>query len=283
MANVFFVSDLHGSISWYEKLLKTIRDELPSLVLLGGDLLPHPLRDSSKYPDFILDFLRPKFMELKQTLGTKYPRVMLIMGNDDYKSLEHDLIAGGQAQLWEYIHFKKKSVLDHTLAGYSYVPPTPFQLKDWERYDVSRFVDPGCVSPEEGMHSTETDVDKLRYSTIQKDLEALFHEEDLTKTICLFHAPPYQTNLDRADLDGKMIDHAPLDVHVGSIAIQRFIKKRQPWITLHGHIHESSRITGEWREMIGDTYAFSAAYEGPELSIINFDIDNPDQAVRMLV
>jgi len=35
------------------------------------------------------------------------------------------------------------------------VPPTPFLLKDWEKYDVSAYVDPGCVSPEEGYHRVE--------------------------------------------------------------------------------------------------------------------------------
>jgi len=35
---------------------------------------------------------------------------------------------------------------------------------------------------------------------------------------------------------------------VGSIAVRRFIEERQPLLTLHGHIHESARLTGDWRE-----------------------------------
>ena len=35
----------------------------------------------------------------------------------------------------------------------------------------------------------------------------------------------------------KMIDYAPLDVHVGSIAVRRFIESRAPYLTLHGHVH----------------------------------------------
>jgi hypothetical protein len=57
--------------------------------------------------------------------------------------------------------------------GYNYVPPTPFQLKDWERYDVSRYVEPGCVSPEEGRRSVTVDAMETRYATIQQDLVAL--------------------------------------------------------------------------------------------------------------
>ena len=35
--------------------------------------------------------------------------------------------------------------------GYNCVPPTPFRLKDFDRSDVSPYVDPGCVPPEEGL------------------------------------------------------------------------------------------------------------------------------------
>ena len=105
----------------------------------------------------------------------------------------------------------------------------------------------------------------------------------MSKAIFLFHAPPYQTNLDRAELDNKMVDHAPLDVHIGSIAIQRFIKNRQPLITLHGHVHESNRITGQWRDQIDNIHLYSAVYDGHELAIICFDPDRPKLAFRQII
>jgi hypothetical protein len=43
-------------------------------------------------------------------------------------------------------------------------------------------------------------------------------------------------------------DHVPLDVHVGSVAVRRFIEDRRPLLTLHGHIPESALLTGSWRE-----------------------------------
>ncbi len=102
-------------------------------------------------------------------------------------------------------------------------------------------------------------------------------------TVCLFHSPPYRTDLDRAALDGHTVDHAPLDLHVGSIAIQRFIEDRQPLLTLHGHIHESPRLTGNWRQKIGRTHAFTAAHDGPELALVRFDLDDLDNATRELL
>ena len=181
------------------------------------------------------------------------------------------------------IHFKEALAGEYTVYGYACVPPTPFLLKDWERYDVSRYVDPGCIPPEDGWRSVSMPANEIRHATIQADLEKLAAETDLSRSIFLFHAPPYQTSLDRAALDGRMIDNVPLDVHVGSIAIRRFILKRQPRITLHGHIHESARLTGSWRERLGQTWAFSAAHDGPELALIRFDPADPAGAIRELL
>ena len=68
-----------------------------------------------------------------------------------------------------------------------------------------------------------------------------------------------------------------MDVHVGSIAIQRFIKTKQPLLTLHGHVHESAQITGWWNEKVERTYSFTAAHDGPELAVVRFDTDTSEE------
>ena len=123
----------------------------------------------------------------------------------------------------------------------------------------------------------------VRHSAISGDLQKLVGDDDLTRGIFLFHTPPHETALDRAAMDGKTIDHVPLDIHVGSIAVRRFIENRQPLTTLHGHIHESSRMTGRWHDRIGHTYMFNAAHDGPELSVVMFDLENPGDAKRELL
>jgi len=287
MSNCFFVSDLHGKIERYNKLFLQILIEEPEAIFFGGDLLPSGLfaltSSETVVDDFINDFLVTEFLKLKKKMGSKYPYVFLILGNDDSKINEKDFIDGQQLGIWEYIHNKKIGFEDFDVYGYSYVPPTPFQLKDWEKYDVSRYVDPGCVSPEEGWHSINVPQHELRYSTIEKDLDALVGDDIVSDSIFLFHTPPYKTNLDRAALDGKMIDHIPLDVHVGSIAVQRFIEEKQPAITLHGHVHESARLTGNWRDMIGKTHLFTAAHNGPELSLVRINKEHPEQSTRELI
>jgi Icc-related predicted phosphoesterase len=99
----------------------------------------------------------------------------------------------------------------------------------------------------------------------------------------LFHSPPHLTKLDRAAFDGQRIDHVPLDIHVGSIAIRKFIEQIQPHFTLHGHVHESSTLTRAWSEKIGNPYAFSAAYDGPELAVIKFKPTHPQKASREIL
>lgn len=282
MKDCFFASDLHGVKGRYQALFSVILREKPAAVFLGGDLFPG--LEGASGGDFLEDFLAPEMAALKQELGEEYPRIFLILGNDDSKFQEAGLEGyAGQDGLWDYLHNRSVTFGEYQIYGYNYVPPTPFLNKDWERYDISRFVDPGCIPPEQGRHSSQEPLNLIEHATIRKDLKALAEGKELGKAVFLFHSPPYQTKLDRAALDGKTIDHVPLDPHVGSIAVREFILARQPWLTLHGHVHESSRLTGEWKDQLGKTVSLSAAYHGPELALVRFQLDHPSGASRELI
>ena len=287
MTTCLFASDLHGHTDRYKKLFDAIMTEEPGGVFLGGDLLPHPFLaltgGNEEYADFLSDFLAPGFASLRAEMGPAYPEVFLILGNDDPRVDEQRFREQSRLGLWHYAHDTEIPFRGFSVFGYSCVPPTPFQLKDWERYDVSRYVPPGSVSPEEGGRTVEVPPHEVRYATIREDLVALAGEQEMDRAVFLFHTPPHETKLDRAALDGKMVDHVPLDVHVGSIAVRRFIEERQPLVTLHGHIHESTRLTGSWRDTIGRTHLFSAAHDEPELSLVRIDLDCPEEATRSLL
>ena len=282
MTTALFTSDLHGSKKKYEFLFNNILIIKPAVVFLGGDLMGLAAKaQNNAIPtgeDFLYDYLAMNLQKIRDELKNEYPAIFVILGNDDPKIHEAALLDISTTGLLTYVNELKVNFQAYNVIGYSYVPPTPFLNKDWEKYDVSRFVDVGCVSPEEGFRSIPISVNELRFFTIKRDLEKLFTDVDLSRTICLFHAPPYQTKLDRAALDGVQIDHAPLDVNVGSIAIKEFILTRSPYLTLHGHIHESSGITGSWKERIGDTVSFQGATEPNEYGIILFDLDDPNNA-----
>jgi Icc-related predicted phosphoesterase len=283
----YFVSDLHGREKFYKKLFSAVQQDVPKAVFLGGDLLPSGSLyfggEQTFKNNFTDDFLVPELLKLRGVLKKHFPRFFIILGNDDARAEEAVILHHDQENLWKYMHYRKTAFMDYQIYGYSCVPPTPFVLKDWERYDVSHFIDPGALAPEEGRLTAAVCEKEIQEHTIQDDLENLSAGDSLANAIFLFHAPPYQTRLDRAALDDRFVEHVPLDVHVGSIAIQRFIQEKQPLVTLHGHVHESARLTGFWQEKIGRTHAFSAAHDGPELAIICFDPSQPEKAVRRLL
>lgn len=284
--NCFFVSDLHGKTCRYEKLFELILKEVPDVVFVGGDILPsytHRISSSDIFDEFIEDYFLKKLLSLKENLKDKYPEVLIIFGNDDLRIEEERIMEGEKLKLLRYINQKKVELGVVKIFGYSFVPPTPFLLKDWEKYDVSRYVDPGCVSPEEGFRSVKVDESEIKFSTIKNDLDLLTRDEELSNSVFLFHSPPYKTNLDRIANDGKFYEHVPLDLYAGSIAIKKFIEEKQPLLTLHGHIHESTRLTDRWKDIIGRTTCFNASHDGPELSLIKFNLYKINEAVRELI
>lgn len=275
----YFVSDLHGSEYRYSRLFDILHKSPPEALFIGGDLLPNYTRDKF----FLTEFLRTNLKKLKILLGELYPDIFVILGNDDLKSEEENLLFLEKENLLKYINEKKSACGGHDIFGYSYVPPSPFRLKDWEKYDVSRYTDIGCISPEEGFRSYEIHPLKMKFDTIKKDLDEMCPGEDLSNSIFLFHSPPYNTNLDVVSNKIRLVEHVPLDSNVGSIAIKNFIIDRQPLLTLHGHIHESTRNSTKWHDIIGNTYCFNAANDTPELSLITFDTKQLSKAKRLLL
>jgi len=281
----FFATDLHGNFDRYEKLFSSIVRERPPAVFLGGDLLPRSSLSviRSGQDDFAREYLIPSFAKIRAAMGAIYPHIFLILGNDDARCVEKEFVDACEDGIWHYVHGRHFLWRNYSIFGCSYVPPTPFSLKDWERYDVSRYVPPGAVSPEEGIRTIPADESEIKWGTIQKELGGLTGEDALEHSVFLFHSPPCNTPLDRAALDDQVYEHVQLDVHVGSIAIERFIEERQPLLTLHGHVHESARLTGKWKIRIGRTVAINAAHDGPELALVRFDVDSPGDATRQLL
>jgi len=287
VTDAVFVTDLHGKNERYLTLFDYLGSNPPDILFMGGDLLPAfmPSNDSLRpgEKDFIHKFLKENFLSLRSKLGDEYPQVVLIMGNDDPRYFESSIISAGDNNLWIYLNQRRFDWKGHSLFGYNFVPPTPFMLKDWERYDVSRYTDIGCVSPEEGRRSFPASEQEMKWTSIKDDLDALTTEYNPESSIFLFHAPPYNTSLDLGDIRGKMVDHVPVDEHLGSIAIKRFIEETQPRLSLHGHIHESARMSGKWLEKIGETVCINGAHDGKELSVIRLQLENPEKAVRLLL
>jgi Icc-related predicted phosphoesterase len=278
MNTCLFVSDLHGKMSRYEALLKLIRKEKPDFVFIGGDLLPHTsakLATDSADNNFVTDFLVRKFARLKEKMECNYPEIFLIPGNDDSRLEFESFAEGERTELWRNIHKRCVVAGKYRFYGYACVPPTPFKIKDWERYDILREVSPGCIAPSDGVFSIPPDFDP-ETETIQSGIRHLVKNDNLDFGIFLFHSPPFDTELDKITTGSELLP-------VGSKAIRNFIEEDRPYITLHGHIHESPRLTGKWKQLIGRTWSFSSAHDGPELAVISFEMHYPLSAVRRLI
>jgi len=187
----FFVSDLHGSTGQFEMLFQVIAAERPRAVFLGGDLLPSRLSTlrslNFSHHDFINQYLVEKFTRLCHKIRGACPRIFLILGNDDGRFEEAAIIDAATRGVWEYIHARKVSFGSFQVYGYSYIPPSPFLLKDWERYDVSRYVDPGCVSPEEARLSVSVSEHERKHSTIKDNLDQPVREDNPEHTVFYYN------------------------------------------------------------------------------------------------
>ncbi len=118
----------------------------------------------------------------------------------------------------------------------------------------------GWVNPSPWHTTREEDDEKLE-ERLEKYISQL---KDTDSAIFNFHAPPYQTKLDEApllddDLNPVIQSGRVVMVPVGSKAVKRMIEKYQPFLGLHGHIHEASGSI-----KIGKTYCVNPGSEYAE-------------------
>ena len=263
MFKLLYTADLHGNEEFYKRLLKKAEDESISSVVIGGDLCPRD-GETIKYKiqnqkDFLQNFMIPLFKEFKNKNRNK--EIYLIMGNDDFRINLKILENAEKNKILKSIH--KKSVKlnkNFNIAGYSFVNPTPFRLKDWEKPDFEGDKTPTQLFLEE-IRSIEKE-----NGTIGEDLRKLKRLSNSRQTIYVIHAPPFNTKLD------IIITKS----HVGSKAVREFIEKEHPLLTLHGHIHESPQMSGSWRDKIGNTICINVGSSYPEdkLNCVVVDVEN---------
>lgn len=263
MFKLIYTADLHGNEAFYKRLLKKAEEENIDAIVIGGDLCG---REGSTIKDkinsqkiFKENFLMPLFKEFKQK--NKDNEIYLIMGNDDFRINFEVLENAEKNKILKSIHNKSAKLnKNYNIAGYSFVNPTPFRLKDWEKFDFDDNETLHQLSAEEIRSIEKED------GTIQTDLQKLKKLSNPEKTVYVIHAPPFNTKL----------DIITTGAHVGSKAVREFIEKEQPLLTLHGHIHESPQMSGSWRDKIGDTICINVGSKYPAkiLNCIVIDIDN---------
>lgn len=260
---LIYSADLHGNEGFYRRLLKKAEDEKCSAVVIGGDLCPKGGNSAEErvaiQKRFIVKFMLPLIKKFRQK--NKNSEIYTIMGNDDFRANLIVLENAERDKILKSIHNKSiKLNKNLNIAGYSFVNPTPFRLKDWEKPDFEDDKGPAQLFPEE-IRSVEKEK-----GTIKADLEKLKKLSNPKKTIYVMHTPPFNTKLDLITTG----------THVGSKSIRNLIEKEKPFLTLHGHIHESPQMSGSWQDKIGDTICINVGSSYPEdkLNCAVIDVEN---------
>ncbi|MFW9969792.1 MAG: metallophosphoesterase, partial [Candidatus Odinarchaeota archaeon] len=133
--------------------------------------------------------------------------------------------------------------------GMNWVSDLPFGLKDRARKDTKDFKLPKQIGKQylsipngfKRLDNWSSYIETL--PTIEDELKNLVKSSDMSNTIYIFHNPPANLDLDVTHDSRK----------VGSKAEYEFLKKNQPKLSLHGHIHESFDVSGKWCSQIGKT------------------------------
>ncbi len=243
-ADVLYTADLHGSRELYVETLALARRLGVGALILGGDLAPHATVPEQR--SFFQEFLLPLLREYRQEPGSA--DLFFIMGNDDWRANLSVLLAAG-IERFHYIHCAVRPLADRAwVAGLGSVSLTPFALKDWERWeeglkgpvrlDGFRSREDGSVHPFD-FRGREWE------EWLGRDLEVIGRglKPECTPLVCVFHGPPYGTALDQI--------HG--DAHVGSHEIRKFLETHRPFLSLHGHIHESPAVSGKYADRLGST------------------------------
>jgi Icc-related predicted phosphoesterase len=268
---VVYTSDLHGNKELYSELFDLADERRARAVIIGGDMLP--VGDSFQYSllaqkDFIFSYLEPK---LKGFLS-KVPQATIyaMLGNYDWSASNLHLKSLEEKGMLRLLHGQKHALRDdYELIGYAHVPPTPFIIKDGERRDLQ--MDPteqqrctACCSQEEKILVIDSQLHLMEMKSIEEELQELPQARGSRSTVYVMHCPPFHTNLDRL-FDGRCI---------GSRAIRMFIERQQPYLTLHGHIHESSEISGQYWDRIGKTLCINPGQSVEELYAVFFELED---------
>ena len=277
---VVYTSDLHGNEEHYQELFELAEQRKAQTIIIGGDMLPihGPFKSSlQEQQNFIFSYLEPKTRDFRSR--APQTTIYAMLGNDDWQASNvhlETLVAKGTLRL---LHGEKHELgSGYELVGYAHVPPTPFTIKDGERRDLQKdVVDQqrctACVS----QGAKIVVVDPRRYfanvMSIEEELEELPTARDYRKTVYVMHSPPFRTNLDRL-FDGRWI---------GSQAIRAFVEKYQPYLTLHGHIHESSEISGTYWDRIGKTICINPGQSTEELYAVVFELEDITETIEHTV
>lgn len=273
---LLYTSDLHGSMSHYQHILSMLSERAPDVLILGGDCLPDGDRG---YPHrAVTKFIQHDFKGFLQLAHDLCPdiSILTIFGNHDW-SFSIDQFAQLQEQsLLRMLSHRDIVAVDHLrFLGLSHCPPAPYWIKDFERRDLTK-----DTPTEFGGYTYSVRMNGIvsvtgrQFFTQHESLEEMLDKTPVCSGpfILVSHAPPADSNLDLL-MEGK---------HVGSHAVRNFLERRQPILSLHGHLHESPIVSGHISHRFEKCLAVNPGQSLDQLCAIRWHSDTPDEIEHSL-
>ena len=243
-----YACDIHGDEYKYKKLYEIAIKQDIKYIVLGGDLLPKHCSDRKlEQTRFIQGYLNKYFSKLEE----KDIKCICILGNDDLEILDKEFDAMCKKHKNAFnIDNKKVVIEDISFIGLSKVLDHPFGCKDRvvienklamqmqlsNKIGINKNQDK--ITIEEWKEYREKHIEHM-----ENILEKLPEANKDKKAIYIFHNPPYGIGLDVC-IDGRQ---------VGSKAMTEFLEKSNSYMSLHGHIYESPRVSKLWHNKLSDT------------------------------
>jgi uncharacterized protein len=305
---LFFVTDLHGSEICWKKFLNAGAFYGADAVILGGDItgkamVPIVQRPSGSWEASLQDHLET--LETAEALDEFSKRVSnrgyypIKVSEEEYRALQADpdlvdkrfkeVMLDG-TERWVAMAEEKLAgtgirvvacpanddmfEIDDLLAGASVVETGdedhPIRLGDFTMVSM------GWTNPTPWHTFREAEEPELA----RRIDRALTAASDPEATILNFHAPPYGSKLDNAPAlneDLSYVSGGQAIRPVGSTSVMESIRRFQPMLSLHGHIHESKGAA-----RIGKTLALNpgSSYEEGILQAAVVTIDEKKRKVK---
>ena len=264
---ILAVSDVHQKYFKWDKLVSAVKKTKPDIVLVAGDIVPHDL------------FLEPKkfaekaMVSYANAIAEVNAKLFFITGNDDNKNITPFLEKiEKETGLWHFINDKIVEFDGFEFIGIPYTLDYPFGLKDWivrESKEESRYSEHQLGNAIlTGENNKQIPIANWRETLMTRPtFEEIFEKmslkvKNMDKSIWLIHDPP----------TGCGLDMTARGLCVGSKSVMDFIIKKQPFLTVHGHIHESPEYTGKWARHFGNTWVVQAGQIENDLHYAILDI-----------
>lgn len=244
---LIYVTDLHGDEQKYERTMQIAKDKKIDIIINGGDMLPKTGDRHRKQLKFNMGFLPDYFSELQRN-GIRY---MGMLGNDDLLTADgwFDEVCSGFENVYN-MEDRLVALDGYEFIGMNRILDHPFGCKDRVVTEAAYIrQDQLCsFATITGGQYFETTDDWFEYASsalphMRDILENLPKPTNPDKAIYIMHMPPAGLRL------GQLRSQ---DMDIGSVDIYDFLKKEQPLLSLHGHIHEAPDTQkGCWINQIG--------------------------------